>query len=122
VKGTTSEIAKAFAAGVETVRRSNGVLAAQLDSNGTVPSAIAQHIAGIAGLSSVVQPSPNTVASHVSSRTAIATTCPNDGGETTTTPNANGGYTPFQFAQLYGPPRSGRTTSPVRARRSPCTN
>jgi subtilase family serine protease len=102
VKGTTSEIAKAFAAGVETVRRSNGVLAAQLDSNGTVPSAIAQHIAGIAGLSSVVQPSPNTVASHVSSRTAIATTCPNDGGETTTTPNANGGYTPFQFAQLYG--------------------
>jgi subtilase family serine protease len=67
-----------------------------------VPSAIAQHIAGIAGLSSVVQPSPNTVASHVSSRTAIATTCPNDGGETTTTPNANGGYTPFQFAQLYG--------------------
>jgi len=50
----------------------------------------------------VVQPSANTVLSHVSSRTAIASTCPEDGGETSTTPNTNGGYTPFQFAQLYG--------------------
>jgi len=33
---------------------------------------------------------------------AIASTCPEDGGETSTTPNTNGGYTPFQFAQLYG--------------------
>src|SRR5665213_1110730 len=63
---------------------------------------LANHIAGIAGLSSVVQPSPSTVLSHASARTAVATTCPADGGETTTTPNANGGYTPFQFAQLYG--------------------
>jgi subtilase family serine protease len=102
VKGTTSEIANAFAASVETLRRSNGVLAAQLTTKGTVPSSIAQHIAGVAGLSSVVQPSTNTVVSHVSSRTAVATSCPDDGGETTTTPNANGGYTPFQFAQLYG--------------------
>ena len=102
VKGTTTDIAQAFAAGVETVRRSNGVLAAQLATKGTVPSPIARHIAGIAGLSSVVQPSTNMVRSHVSSRSAIATTCPDDGGETTTTPNANGGYTPFQFAQLYG--------------------
>jgi len=102
VKGTTTEIAKAFAAGVETVRRSNGVLTAQLDSKGTVPAPIAHHIAGVAGLSSVVQPSPNTVLSHASARIAVATTCPNDGGETTTTPNLNGGYTPFQFGQLYG--------------------
>jgi len=102
VKGSTTDIARAFAAGVETIRRSNGVLAAQLDAKGTVPSGIAHHIAGIAGLSSVVQPSPSTVLSHASARTAVATTCPADGGETTTTPNANGGYTPFQFAQLYG--------------------
>jgi subtilase family serine protease len=102
VTGTTTDIAKAFATGVETVRRSNGVLAAQLDAKGTVPAPIAQHIAGVAGLSSVVQPSPNTVLSHVSSRATVATTCPNDGGETSTTPNPDGGYTPFQFAQLYG--------------------
>ena len=102
VKGTTTEIARAFAASVETVRRSNGILSAQLATKGTVPSPVAQHIAGVAGLSTVVQPSANTVLSHVSSRTAIASTCPEDGGETSTTPNTNGGYTPFQFAQLYG--------------------
>jgi subtilase family serine protease len=102
VKGTTGEIARAFAASVETVRRSNGVLAAQLSSKGTVPSSIASHIAGVAGLSSVVQPSTNTVLAHASAKNAIATTCPDDGGETGTTPNVNGGYTPLQFAQLYG--------------------
>lgn len=102
VRGTTTEIARAFAARVETVRRANGVLAAQLATKGTVPGAIAHHIAGVAGLSSVVQPSTNTIVSRVHSNTAIATTCPDDGGETSTTPNADGGYTPFQFAQLYG--------------------
>ena len=102
LKGTTTDIANAFGAGVETVRRSNGVLAAQLATKGTVPSPIAQHIAGVAGLSSVVQPSPNTVLARASLRSAVATTCPDDGGEITTTPNAIGGYTPFQFAQLYG--------------------
>ena len=102
VTGTTTDIAKAFAAPVETLRRSNGEFAAQLSSKGTVPSSVAHHIAGIAGLSSVVQPSTNLIASHVSARTALPTTCPDDGGETTMTPNPNGGYTPFQLAQLYG--------------------
>jgi subtilase family serine protease len=102
VSGTTTAIAKAFAAEVETVRRSNGQLAAQLATKGSVPASVARHIAGVAGLSSVVQPSTNLVLSHVSSHTALPTTCPEDGGELTTTPNANGGYTPFQFAQLYG--------------------
>jgi len=102
VKGTTTEITDAFAAHVETLRRSNGDLVAQLASKGTVPSSVAAHIAGVAGLSSVVQPSTNLVAAHVSAHTALPTTCADDGGETSTTPNANGGYTPFQLAQLYG--------------------
>jgi subtilase family serine protease len=102
VKGTTTQIARAFAASVETVRRSNGVLAAQLSTKGTVPAPVAHDIAGVAGLSTVVQPSTNTVLSHDSAHTAVATTCPEDGGETSTTPNADGGYTPFQLAQLYG--------------------
>jgi subtilase family serine protease len=102
VKGTTTQIARAFAATVDTVRRSDGVLAAQLATKGTVPSPIAHAIAGVAGLSTVVQPSTNTVLSHASAHTAVATTCPDDGGELSTTPNSNGGYTPFQFAQLYG--------------------
>ena len=102
VTGTTAEIARAFAAGVETVRRSNGALAAQLTTTGTVPSSIAHDIAGVAGLSTVVQPSTNLVLAHVSSHTALPTTCPDDGGEVSTTPNANGGYTPFQLSLLYG--------------------
>ncbi|MGB8195516.1 MAG: protease pro-enzyme activation domain-containing protein [Acidimicrobiales bacterium] len=102
VRGTTTQIARAFSASVETVRRSNGVLAAQLATKGTVPAGVAHHIAGVAGLSTVVQPSTNLVASHITSRVALPSTCPDDGGETGTTPNSNGGYTPFQFAQLYG--------------------
>jgi subtilase family serine protease len=102
VRGTTTQIARAFSASVETVRRSSGVLAAQLATKGTLPSAVAHHIAGVAGLSTVVQPSTNLVTSHESSRVALPSTCPDDGGETGTTPNSNGGYTPFQFAQLYG--------------------
>jgi subtilase family serine protease len=102
VKGTTTQIARAFAAPLETVRRANGVLAAQLSSRGTVPAPVAHDIAGIAGISSVVQPSTNTVLAHATSHSKVATTCPDDGGELSTTPNADGGYTPFQFAQLYG--------------------
>jgi subtilase family serine protease len=102
LRGTTTQIAHAFSASVETVRRSSGALAAQLATKGTVPAPVAHHIAGVAGLSTVVQPSTNLVASHASARVALPTTCPDDGGETGTTPNSNGGYTPFQFAQLYG--------------------
>ena len=101
VTGTTTQIAHAFAARVDTVRRSNGVLTAQLATKGTVPASIAHHVAGIGGLSTVVQPSTNLVLSHAS-HTAVATTCPYDGGELSNGPNANGGYTPFQFASLYG--------------------
>jgi subtilase family serine protease len=102
VSGTTTNIAHAFSARVETVRRADGVLAAQLATKGTLPSPLAHVIAGIAGLSTVVQPSTNLVHSHVSSHVTTPTTCPNDGGETSTTPNSLGGYTPPQEAQLYG--------------------
>jgi subtilase family serine protease len=102
VKGTTTQIAHAFDARVVTVRRSSGVLAAQLTTKGSVPSPVASHIAGVAGLSTVVQPSTNLVSSHASANVALPTTCPDDGGETGVTPNINGGYTPGQFAQLYG--------------------
>jgi subtilase family serine protease len=102
VSGTTAEIARAFSARVETVRRSNGDLSAQLATKGTFPASVASHIAGVAGLSTVVQPSNNLVLSHVASHVALPTTCADDGGETSTVPNSDGGYTPFQFAQLYG--------------------
>src|ERR1019366_4114623 len=61
VKGTTTQIALAFAAHVETVRRSDGAFAAQLTTKGSVPAPVAHDIAGVAGLSSVVQPSTNLV-------------------------------------------------------------
>jgi subtilase family serine protease len=102
VTGTTTDIAHAFSARVETVRRADGVLAAQLATKGTLPSALALNIAGVAGLSSVVQPSTNIVHSHVSSHATTPTACADDGGETSTTPNSLGGYTAPQEAQLYG--------------------
>ena len=102
VRGSTTQIGRAFDARVVTVRRSSGALAAQLATKGSVPSGIAAHIAGVAGLSSVVQPSTNSVAPRVSANVALPTACVDDGGETTLGPNPNGGYTPFQFAQLYG--------------------
>src|SRR5580692_10257395 len=101
VRGTTTQIARAFQARVVTLRDANGVLGAQLASPGTVPAAIAHDIAGVAGISSVVRPSTNLVRSHAS-HTALPTTCPEDGGEVSTVPNSIGGYTPFQLAQLYG--------------------
>ena len=102
VTGTTTNIAHAFSAHVETVRRGDGVLTAQLATKATLPSALAHDIAGVAGLSSVVQPSTNLVHSHVSSHATVPMSCANDGGETSTTPNSLGGYTALQEAQLYG--------------------
>jgi subtilase family serine protease len=102
VTGTTTNIAHAFSARVETVKRADGVLAAQLATKGTLPGPLAHDIAGIAGLSSVVQPSTNIAHAHVSSHATVPTTCSDDGGETSTTPNDLGGYTAFQEAQLYG--------------------
>ena len=102
VRGTTTNIARAFSTSLTTVRRRDGVLAAQFTSPATLPASLASDVAGIAGLSTVVQPSTRTVMSHASAKLNVATTCPSDGGETTNAPNALGGYTPFQQAKLYG--------------------
>ncbi len=102
VTGTTTQIAHAFSARVETVRGTDGVIAAQLATNGTFPSALAHDVAGVAGLTSVVRPSTNLVHPHSRSHAVVPQACPNDGGELSTTPNSLGGYTALQEAQLYG--------------------
>ena len=102
VRGTTTDIARAFDTSLATVRRPDGVLAAQFKFPATLPEAFARDVAGIAGLSSVVQPSARDVVSRASATVKVATTCPSDGGETTNRPNSLGGYTPFQQARLYG--------------------
>jgi subtilase family serine protease len=102
VTGTTNDIANAFAARVETVHRADGVLVAQLATKGSLPEALAHDVAGVAGLSSVVQPTTNIVRSHVSSHVATPSACVSDGGETSNGPNTLGGYTAVQEAELYG--------------------
>jgi subtilase family serine protease len=102
LRGTTSDIARAFAVPVATVRRSDGVLAAQFTSRATLPSSLARVVAGVAGLSSVTPPSANLVASRAQSRVTTPATCPSAGSQSSTVPNALGGYTALQQAQLYG--------------------
>jgi subtilase family serine protease len=99
LSGTTSAIAKAFATPVATVRRSDGVLAAQFTAPATLPSAIAKGVAGVAGLSTVVPPTSNLKTSLTSH--ASPGTCPSAGSQSTT-PNELGGYPAQQQAQLYG--------------------
>ncbi len=102
VKGLTTNIARAFAAKVATVRRPNGVLAAQFVSTATLPGPLAHDVVGVAGLSSVVQPSTNIARAKVSGHATLPSTCPSDGGETSSVPNSLGGYTVLQEAELYG--------------------
>jgi subtilase family serine protease len=102
VKGLTTNIARAFASKVATVRRANGVLAAQFVAKGTLPSSLARDVVGVAGLSTVVQPSTNIARAKATAHTTLPTACPSDGGETSSVPNTLGGYTVLQEAQLYG--------------------
>ena len=123
VTGTTTQIADAFSARVETVRRSNGVLAAQLTTKGTVPARVAHDIAGVAGLSTVVQPSTNLVLSHLSSRTArsrrrVRMMAANSRRRRTPT----GATRPSNSRCSTDSTRCGRTTSPARVKRSPSTS
>ncbi len=60
VTGSTDEIAKAFDARVETVRRSNGALGAVLANKGSLPRSIAKDVTAVAGLSSVRPETSNT--------------------------------------------------------------
>ena len=70
VRGTTSEIARAFDAPVVTVRLSTGTLSAHFTSNGTLPTSIAKDVTAIAGLDTVVplstslEPRPRSTVGH----------------------------------------------------------
>lgn len=103
VSGRTTAIARAFDAPVETVRTAGGALVAQFASSATLPSSVAANVASVAGLSSVVSPSPSLASSQVSSSShvAVATTCAS-AGAASTTPNTLGGYPATVQAQLYG--------------------
>jgi subtilase family serine protease len=101
VSGSTSDIARAFATPLVSVRRRDGVLAAQFARPATLPASVAGDVTGVAGLSSVVAPSAPTLRANTSARVAPAT-CASAGSSTTNTPNALGGYTLQQQAQLYG--------------------
>jgi kumamolisin len=123
VKGTTTEIAHAFAARVDTLRRSNGDLVAQLATKGTVPVVGRAHIAGVAGLSSVVQPSTNLVArtrqcAHRARRRPVPTTAARPRRRPTPTAATRPSSSPSSTVST----RCGRTTSPERVRPSPSTN
>lgn len=100
VRGSTTAIARAFATTVVTVRRSDGVLAAQFGGSATLPADVAHDVVAIAGLSSVVPPHSESVRSHAS-RASAPGLCP-AAGASTNTPNPLGGYTLQQQAQLYG--------------------
>ncbi len=101
VSGTTRDIARAFATPVVTVRRRDGVLAAQFARSATLPSSVARLVTGVAGLSTVAPASAPTLHANASSRVTPGT-CPSAGSTTTNSPNTLGGYTLQQQAQLYG--------------------
>ena len=101
VTGSTRDIARAFATPVVTVRRNDGVLAAQFARSATLPAGVAGDVAGVAGLSSVVAASAPTLRANAATRVTPGS-CPSAGDSTTNTPNALGGYTLQQQAQLYG--------------------
>ena len=101
VRGSTSDIARALATPVLTVRRRDGVLAAQFARSATLPAGVAGLVTGVAGLSSVVAASAPTLRASASARVTPGT-CPSAGSSTTNAPNALGGYTLQQQAQLYG--------------------
>ena len=102
LSGSTDDIARAFATPVITVRRADGVLVAQFASAATLPAPFAHDVAGVAGLSSVVAPTPNLVKPHATSASTTPTGCLSAGSQDGTTPNSLGGYTALQQAQLYG--------------------
>jgi len=102
LSGSTTDIARAFATPLATVRRADGVLAAQFTAPATLPASIARDVAGVAGLSTVTPPTANLVRPHASPAVTTPTTCPSAGSQSGTTPNSLGGYTAIQQAQAYG--------------------
>jgi subtilase family serine protease len=102
VTGTTTDIARAFDAPLETVRLSDGALDAHFTSSASLPHALAGDVTAVAGLDTVTPLSTNLEASHAAPAVATAGTCPAAGSSTGTTPNSVGGYTVSQQAALYG--------------------
>lgn len=100
VTGSTPQIARAFNVPVDTVRRSDGSLAAHFRSSATLPSTLAADVTAVVGLSSVVRPSA-TVSQRAVSKVSTAGTCPS-AGSISNSPNALGGYPVAAQAQLYG--------------------
>jgi subtilase family serine protease len=99
VTGSTSNIARAFATPVETVRVSGGSLAAQFSTAATLPARIAKDVKAVVGLSTIVTPTPE-LSSHDTSKQSGPTTCPS--AATAQSASSGGGYTAQQQAQLYG--------------------
>ena len=102
VTGTTTDIAQAFDAPLETVRLSDGALDAHFTSSASLPHALASDVTAVAGLDTVTPLSTNLEVSRDVPAVATAGTCPAAGSSTGTTPNSVGGYTVQQQAALYG--------------------
>lgn len=100
VRGSTLDIAHAFATTVATVRR-GASLHAQFTNTATLPARIARAVSGVVGLSNAPAPRPEA-ASQSTAHVALPSTCPQAGDASGTTPNSLGGYTVAQQAQLYG--------------------
>jgi len=102
VAGTTTDIARAFDAPLETVRMSDGALGAHFTSSASLPHALARDVTAVAGLDTVTPLSTNLEFSHDVPSVATASTCPAAGNSSGSTPNNVGGYTVQQQAALYG--------------------
>jgi subtilase family serine protease len=100
VTGSTTDIAHAFDASLETVRLSDGALDAHFTTSASLPHALAHDVTAVAGLDTTAPLSTNLEVSH--DVDSVATTCPAAGSSTGTTPNSVGGYTVQQQAALYG--------------------
>jgi subtilase family serine protease len=98
VSGTTSAIAHAFDAPVETVRQSDGSLVAHFGATASLPHSLANDVVAVAGLSSVAPESAKAVVSHA---VGAPSTCPSAGASSNTV-NSLGGYNAQQQGQLYG--------------------
>jgi subtilase family serine protease len=103
ISGTTTDIARAFDASIETVRISGDTLDAHFTSRASLPQAIAKSVSAVSGLSSVT-PETTSLRRNATTAKAVATagTCVSAGSSSGTTPNSVGGYTVQQQAALYG--------------------
>ncbi|MFI5035537.1 MAG: protease pro-enzyme activation domain-containing protein [Acidimicrobiales bacterium] len=99
VRGPSGAIARAFAAPVATVRTAHG-LAAQFTGPATLPAPVARLVRTVVGLSTVNGETPVSLARRAHVTTAGS--CPSAGSSSSNGPNALGGYTLNQQANLYG--------------------